>query len=409
VSKVNDLISELCPGGVEYAPITEVAKYIRGLTYAKDKESSTGGIRVLRSNNINQSQNVLDLSGVKTLDSSVKVKEHQKLWKDDILMSAASGSRLHVGKVAFIWEDMDYYFGGFMAVWRTTEKLIPRFLFHILTSSNFSSYLDNAISSSTINNLSESVLRPYLVPVPPLEIQQEIVGILDTFTELDTELAAELASRKSQYEFYRNHLLSFRSEEAEGVRWIPLGDICEYRKERSKSSIGAFMYVGVEDLLQDRQGVASDVRFVSSIGHDIFMPGDVLLGNIRPYLKKVWRADVEGRTNGDVLVVTPRQEMLTELNTSFLYYLLSSDDFFSYSVQTSKGAKMPRGDKQAIMRYEIPVPSIESQKRIAKALASFEQLIQDLEIGLPAERAARKKQYEYYRSQLLTFKALGVA
>jgi type I restriction enzyme S subunit len=92
-----------------------------------------------------------------------------------------------------------------------------------------------------------------------------------------------------------------------------------------------------------------------------------------------------------------------------LYFLLSSDDFFGYCVQTSKGAKMPRGDKQAILRYEVPIPSIEVQKRVVKVLTAFEKLTQDLEVGLPAEIAARQSQYEYYRSKLLTFKELDVA
>lgn len=247
------------------------------------------------------------------------------------------------------------------------------------------------------------------IPLPPVKIQAEIVRILDQFTELEAQLEAELEVRKSQYAHYRNHLLSFQGVEPGEVRWIPLGDVCEYRKERSKSSTGNFLYVGVEDLLQERRGVSDQARFVSSTGHDIFMPGDVLLGNIRPYLKKVWRADVEGRSNGDVLVVTPRREAITELDTSYLYFLLSSDDFFSYCVQTSKGAKMPRGDKKAILRYEIPVPDIEVQKQIAKSLALFEQLTQDMESGIPAEQAARRKQYEYYRDKLLTFNEMEVA
>jgi len=325
-------------------------------------------------------------------------------WDEEALLIAGNAN---VG-------DVKHYFGKFDAYQRTyvltkfNKSINPRFLMYMLEN-DLHQYLLDKTNSAAMTYIVLSTLQNFPVLLPPLEIQSEIVRILDTFTEQEAKLEAELEARKTQYEYYRSHLLSFRDAEAVGVRRVQLGDICEYRKERSNYSTGTFLYVGVQDLLQERRGVSDDARFVSSAGHDIFMPGDVLLGNIRPYLKKVWHADVEGRTNGDVLVVTPRKEALTELDTSYLYFLLSSDDFFGYCVQTSKGAKMPRGDKQAILRYEIPVPSIETQRRIVKVLTSFETLTQDLDIGLPAEISARHQQYEYYRNKLLTFKELEVA
>jgi len=325
-------------------------------------------------------------------------------WDEEALLIAGNAN---VG-------DVKHYFGKFDAYQRTyvltkfNKSINPRFLMYMLEN-DLHQYLLDKTNSAAMTYIVLSTLQNFPVLLPPLEIQSEIVRILDTFTEQEAKLEAELEARKTQYEYYRSHLLSFRDAEAVGVRRVQLGDICEYRKERSNYSTGTFLYVGVQDLLPERRGVSDDARFVSSAGHDIFMPGDVLLGNIRPYLKKVWHADVEGRTNGDVLVVTPRKEALTELDTSYLYFLLSSDDFFGYCVQTSKGAKMPRGDKQAILRYEIPVPSIETQRRIVKVLTSFETLTQDLDIGLPAEISARHQQYEYYRNKLLTFKELEVA
>ena len=131
-----------------------------------------------------------------------------------------------------------------------------------------------------------------------------------------------------------------------------------------------------------------------------YQPGDVLIGNIRPYLKKIWLADNIGGTNGDVLVVRLKEK---GINPKFLYYLLSSDKFFSYHMQNAKGAKMPRGSKEAVMRYMIPLPSFEEQNRIAEILDRFDALVNDLKTGLPAEIALRRKQYEHYRDTLLTF------
>lgn len=129
--------------------------------------------------------------------------------------------------------------------------------------------------------------------------------------------------------------------------------------------------------------------------------GDVLIGNIRPYLKKIWLVDNIGGTNGDVLVIRlmAKQDVLLE----YLYHVLASDRFFAYDTQYSKGAKMPRGDKEAVMQYEIPLPPLPEQRRIVEVLERFDALCPDLSSGLPAEISARSRQYEYYNEGLLAF------
>ena len=133
-----------------------------------------------------------------------------------------------------------------------------------------------------------------------------------------------------------------------------------------------------------------------------FVAGDTLVGNIRPYLKKIWLADCDGGTNGDVLVIRGSNHEI--VYPQFLYHILASDEFFNYDNNNSKGAKMPRGNKDAIMQYMCAVPTIKRQKEIVALLDRFDTLCNDLSGGLPAEIEARKKQYEYYRDALLTFK-----
>ncbi|HCB3202492.1 TPA: restriction endonuclease subunit S, partial [Escherichia coli] len=219
---------------VEWKTLGEVAKYVRGLIYSKSSESADGqGYKVLRANNITLSNNCLNLNDVKVVRFDTKVKSSQKLYKNDILISAASGSREHVGKVAYIESDIDYYFGGFMGVVRCDEKLNPRYLFHVLTSDIFQKYLDEMLNSSTINNLNSAVMGRFKIPLPcpdtpekSLAIQSEIVRILDKFTALTAELTAELNMRKKQYNYYRDQLLSFKEGE---VEWKALGEIGEVR------------------------------------------------------------------------------------------------------------------------------------------------------------------------------------
>ena len=137
-----------------------------------------------------------------------------------------------------------------------------------------------------------------------------------------------------------------------------------------------------------------------------YITGDILIGNIRPYLKKIWKANQSGGTNGDVLVLRINEEEKSNITPDYLYYILSSDQFFTYSMQFAKGGKMPRGDKSAIMRYKIPIPPLPEQERIVATLDKFDALVNDISVGLPAELNARRKQYEYYRDKLLNFKPL---
>ncbi|MBD1401508.1 restriction endonuclease subunit S [Pelovirga terrestris] len=246
-------------------------------------------------------------------------------------------------------------------------------------------------------------------PEKSLAIQAEIVRILDAFTAMTTELTTELTTefnlRKKQYNHYRDQLLRF--EEGE-VEWKTLGEVAEYSKTRiSHTKLFGSNYVGVESLLQNRAGKIDSTRTPDSGNLTQYNVGDTLIGNIRPYLKKIWHADRIGGTNGDVLVVHPTD---SALNPRYLYQVLADDKFFEYNMQHAKGAKMPRGNKDKIMEYKIPVPfsdnpekSLSEQACIVAILDKFDALTNSISEGLPREIALRRKQYEFYRDQLLNF------
>ncbi len=227
MTNLDQLLKDLCPEGVENYKFDDVCQFARGITYNKSQEAKTSSendIAVLRANNITLNSNTLNYDDIKMVVGSVKVKESQWLRKGDILMCVGSGSKEHIGKVAFIDRDMDYTFGGFMGVIRCNDTIEPRYMFHILTSRYFSKHLEFAINSTTINNINAQVMPSFEFPVPPLEIQREIVRILDNFTELE----AELEARKKQYEYYRDKLLTFESEAGgrkqtfDGQHWVIL-------------------------------------------------------------------------------------------------------------------------------------------------------------------------------------------
>lgn len=178
----------------------------------------------------------------------------------------------------------------------------------------------------------------------------------------------------------------------DGVEYRMLGDIATYATGRvDAQSVNADTYVGVDNLLPDKKGKTTS-EYVPINGKLIqFLEGDILIGNIRPYLKKIWRATCSGGTNGDVLTIRPNNQ--GDICSEFLYYILSSDTFFLYDMQNAKGAKMPRGDKTAVLRYRLPIPPLNVQREIVRILDQFTELT--------AELTARKKQYAYYRDELL--------
>ena len=184
--------------------------------------------------------------------------------------------------------------------------------------------------------------------------------------------------------------------DGETVEWKTLGEVAEYVRQRvAVDQLCAQTYVGVDNLLPNRAG-KQDSNYLPSEGNAIaYQPNDILIGNIRPYLKKIWKADNEGGASADVLVVRITNSLLTP---GYLYHLLADDRFFSYDMQHAKGAKMPRGNKEKILDYVLPIPPLRVQTRIVEILDKFTQLEAELE----AELEARNKQYDFYRNRLLS-------
>jgi len=391
---------------VEWKPLGKVAEYVRGLIYNKSNESGNNtGYKVIRANNITLARHTINFNDIKYIKSDTKVKESQKLFKNDILISAASGSREHVGKVAYIFSDLDYYFGGFMGVIRCFEQINPRFLFHILTSGLFQKYLDEMLNSSTINNLSSSIMNAFQIPIPcpkdrkkSLEIQQKIVNILDKFTEftaeLTTELTAELIARKQQYKYYRVKLLSFKDGE---VEWMSLGKVCisisaggDVPQNSIKGQLNPskeFPYpifanaVGAKGLYgySDEYKVDSEAVTISARG-----------------AKVGYHTVREGKFTAIIrlIVLVPDKSIIS---TRYLNYILEMTP-----IGGTKGG-IPQLTVPTVKKIKIPIPSLKTQNEIVSILDKFDILTNSISEGLPREIELRQKQYEYYRDLLLTF------
>lgn len=373
MSKLQELIQKLCPDGVEYKRLGDVCEIKRGVRVTRSSLVDGGAFSVFQNS----------LTPLGNFD-----RYNRDADKTFVICAGAAGEIGYSDKPFWAADDCFTI---------EAEKLHNRYVYHFLLANK--DFLKSKVRKASVPRVSATEIGKLVIPIPHPDIQEEIVRILDNFTNL----AAELQARQEQYQYYRDTLLSFDGRT--DVQWKKLGEVCIYAKER----IGADLvdennYVSVENLLPNQRG-KEKASNVPKEGNCIkFEPNDVLLGNIRPYLHKIWYADCVGGTNGDVLCIRIKDYAKNVIIPRYLYCILSSHSFFEYDNSYSKGAKMPRGDKQKVMEYVFGIPSLSEQQHIVDILDRFDTLTNDLTQGLPAEIEARQQQYEYYRDQLLTFK-----
>ena len=343
MSKIFDLINELCSNGVEFRELGDICNSLAKGTLKQEDLVDKGAYPVVNSSR--------DYYGF-----------YDKYNNEANAFTIASRGE-YAGFVKFI--DCKFWAGGLCYPYtsKDEEYVLTKFIFYFLKSIEKKN-MDILVARGSIPALNKSDIDKVKIPVPRIEVQREIVRILDCFTLLTAELTDYSSSR-----------ISF-------------------------SALNELNYVSVENLLQDKAGKIPSKCVPSSGNWTKFEIGDILIGNIRPYLKKIWQADCTGGASGDVLVLRLNDE---SVNSRYLYQILADDKFFDYNMKNAKGAKMPRGNKNAILEYKIPIPSLPTQRKIVEILDKFDTLVNSIAEGLPCEIELRQKQYEYYREKLLNF------
>lgn len=346
------------------------------------------------------------ITDVTIITKSTAPSRAQKIIKKDDILFATTRPMLK--RFTKVTKEYNYQIcsTGF-CVLRPSDKILSNYLYHLVASSNFYDYVERNQSGTSYPAISDNLVKNYQFPLPPLSIQEKIVHVLDNFdtvcNDLNIGLPKEIELRQKQYEYFRNQLLTYT---AEGVYtdstvqyrqdlirllWyvfgsikVELGSIAGYSTDKIfNKELTSDTYVGVDNLLQNKLGKKNAVYIPDSGKSTIYLKGDILIGNIRPYLKKIWFATNSGGSSGDVLTV--QNHIKDILMSRYLYYLLSGDDFFHFDMQFAKGAKMPRGNKKSIMTYKIPLPPLSIQEKIVQTLDKFDMLTSDLSQGLPKE------------------------
>ncbi len=402
MSKLNELIAELCPNGVEYKKLKEVATISRGGSFQK-KDYEESGFPCIHYGQIYTLYGLFVEETASFIGDIVAAKQ-KKAVTNDIIMAVTSENIEDVCKcVAWLGEG-EVAVSGHTAIIHHT--LNPKYLVYYLHSSMFYSQKVKLAHGTKVIEVKPDSLGEIKLPVPPLEVQREIVRVLDNFTllttKLTTEIADELISRKKQYEFYMRQLLSFKTD----IVQYKLRELVEFKNGKGHE----------KDIVADGRFIVVNSKFVSTQGEvkkysnrqicPVYIDDILMVMSDLPNGKALAKCFLVNENekytlNQRIGCFHVTSDLVT---TKFLYYVMNRN---YQLLRYDNGADQTNLRKDDILDIFIPIPSKEAQNRITAILDTFDKHCNDISIGLPAEIAARQKQYEYYRDKLLSFKELN--
>ena len=365
MSRLEELIAELCPEGADYYPLKAVCSITKGVQFNKSNMNEEGSYPVI--------------------NGGINPSGYIELYNQDentITISQGGASAGYVN-----WVNQKFWAGAHCYILKPGSCINNRYLFHFVKSKEYK--LQECQYGAGIPALGRATLDELRIPLPPLEVQREIVRVLDNFTILTAELTAELTARKKQYEYYRNQLLSYN----DSVKWVKIGDVCN-------------IYTGGEPPIDCIKGNLPDDKHPYAVwgnGKDVYGYS----GSYRIDTDAVVISSI-GANTGTVYfhkafftpiirlkVIVPKEDTL---DMRFLFHAMSATKI------ESKSSSVPNMNAAEIKALSIPLPPIKEQKRIAIILDKFDNLCDDLSSGIPAEIATRQIQYQFYRDKLLSFK-----
>ena len=410
MSKLDELIAELCPDGVEYKKLGEISTISRGGNFQK-KDFSDEGVPCIHYGQIYTRYGLFVKDTISFIDPALAKKQKMAV-KNDIVMAVTSENIDDVCRCVAYFGEQPAAVSGHTAIIHHNQD--AKFLVYYLHSSMFFSQKQKLAHGTKVIEVTPDRLNDVEVPVPPVEVQREIVRVLDNFTLLRQELSAELSARRKQYEYYRNQMLQFDS----GTKRIALGDLFDFRNGLSKGKefFGkGTPFIRYTDVYNNRSLRKKDITALVECTSDEIEKlrvsrGDVLFTRTSETAEDVGWSSVmlddigDCVFNGFTIRATPTTDKLLPEYCAFCF---ATDDFRDYVTRNCAFTTRASLTGKTIADYKLAVPPIPVQQKIASFLENFEAICTDLNIGLPAEIEVRQKQYEFYRDQLLTFAESG--
>lgn len=408
MTNLERLIQELCPNGVEYKKLGDVATISRGGNFQK-KDFVEQGVPCIHYGQI-YTKYGLFVNSTLTFISEEKAKKQKMAVKNDVIMAVTSENIEDVCESLAWLGDGDVAVSGHTAIIHHT--LNPKYLVYYLHTEHFNSQKRKLAHGTKVIEVTPDRLNDVMLPVPPLKVQREIVRVLDSFmlltAELTTELTAELSARKKQYDFYRDKLLTHNTE----YPMKPLSDLGKWTGGKTPSMAekdfwenGTVPWISSKDMkVSTLSGTQDHIteKAVKEASMTVYPTNSIAVVTRSGILKHTFPVayvPFETTVNQDIKILVVNEDILPR----YAFHVIQGKGRDILAKTKKQGGTVDSLDFQKVLAYKVPVPSIEVQKKLVEVLDDFEKICTDLNIGLPAEIEARQKQYEYYRDLLLTF------
>ena len=408
MSKLDELLRELCLDGVEYKKLGEIATISRGGNFQK-KDFLTEGVPCIHYGQI-YTKYGLFTDKTFTFISEECAKKQKRAQPNDIVMAVTSENIEDVCKCLAWLGDEPVAVSGHSAIIHHHQN--AKYLVYYFHSQMFFAQKRKLAHGTKVIEVTPDALMDIALPVPPVEIQREIVRILDNFTNLTAELTAELTARKTQYSYYRDKLLTFNIP----IKWEPMEEEFPFIRNGFVGTVTPY-FTGEEQGVRYLEGtnihdgVISDneILYVSKEFHQKHIRnelknGDILMVQSGHVGECAVVDDKYAGANCHALIIMSNAG---HCNSRFVMHYLRSTEGKAKLKKITTGGTVKHILASNMKKFMIPVPPLDVQNRIVNVLDNFEKICSDLNIGLPAEIEARQKQYEYYRDKLLTFAETG--
>ncbi len=418
--KIQQLIQDMCPNGVEWKTLDELGTFYGGLSGKTKDDFKDGNAKYITYLNIGCNP-ALRFDILETVKVAPNEKQNAVQYGDALFTgSSETPDECAMSSVVTEHPTENIYLNSFCFGFRfnSLEGICPAFYKHYFRCGAFRKAVRRTANGTTRFNVSKKEFAKLEIPLPPLEIQQRIVEVLDRFSALAAELQAELQKRRTQYEYYRTRLLtppptenisSDNSTDESKWEWKTLGEVCKFQNGFAFQS-SKFLPSGKPILritnIKDSQIDDSSLVYFNEEDYPVNLDSYKILPNrIVIAMSGATTGKVGMNRTEQIYYMNQRVGMFIPdeliIDNNYLFHYLSSQTETLYYL--AGGGAQPNLSTKAINELQIPLPSLTEQKRIAELLNKLSALTTSLSDGIPAEQAAQQKRYEYYRDLLLTF------